>query len=707
MKQLNKNFLDTQPNLLRILICLTLILIFGQITFFIIHYKVSDIMDSLIQSSLRYDIFHPIILFPLLKFFLIQIVSYCFFVMGVWFIVISNIELFHLKPRLAFLFNLLIWFSSVSTILGLNNYFFPDSFFATLLPIPPFLWISCLILLFLFILSAYGNFFLNKKNRLLGFLFFMIVSLFCGFFIYDKFNTKLPFIPSQSKPNIIFIGLDSLRPDFISYFDKNHLSTPTIDSFLKNSTVFTQAYTPLARTFPAWISILTSLYPKHHGARSNLSDPTFVFSNDTLSKKLKAAGYTTIYGTDEKRFSNITKDYYFDYIIGPHMGVDDFILGSLSDFPLTNLLIKTSLGRILFPFNYANRAAAITYDPENFLQLVKLTLKNRPNKPLFLAIHLCITHWPYQWARDHQAKNFTQAQKYQSSVSAIDQQLRELLEILKENGLLKSSVVVLLSDHGTTLGLSSDRVISEKKYQGNSLKKKWVSIYKLDNTPDFSLNFKKDYSVDTSYGQGTDVLSLKQYHVLLAIRGFGLPILSKNITENVSLLDITPTILDILHLKPLEKSDGISLKSFLLKGSAKHFIERPFFLETGYSISEIESKNIFIEQVLKHAIGIYQINPKTGLLFVKSAAEKSIIQNKQRAVLFDNWLVAQYPAKTYSKFTVKGYQYYNLPAYIVIVNLKTGQWDIGLDTPLAKIAPMKILLREFYDFYRDELAPII
>lgn len=700
------NQVDLQKNSssqLGLIICLTLIFLAAQLSFFIIHYKVSDLFGSVVQSSLKLEIFHAVILLPILGFLIIQLLSYCLFVAGIWFVAISISALFCFSSLRSFLVSVITWFISCSAVLCLNNYFFPDSFFANLFPATDFFLISMLALLSLFILLAYYNFFKNKQHRIVGSLFLLLGLLFGCFSCYDKLASRPALLSIHSaKPNIILIGLDSLRPDFTSYLGQKNSSTPNIDGFLKTSATFTKAYTPLARTFPAWMSILTSLYPKHNGARSNLSDPSFIHSDETLEKRLKENGYETIYGTDEKRFSNITEQFDFDQIIGPRMGANDFILGGLSDFPLTNLLINTGPGRLLFPYNYANRAAAITYEPEKFLQLIKLALKNRPNKPLFLAVHLCISHWPYQWARDQQAKNLTQAQKYQSSVQAVDKQLGELLQILKENGLLQSSLVVLLSDHGTTVGLLGDRIISEKNYQGKPDKKKLLVISKLGNAPDFSVDFKKDYSLNTSYGQGTDVLSLKQYHVLLAFKGFGINIIPNKIKERVSLLDIAPTILSFLQLKSLQQSDGISLNSFLLNTLHPAPMQRPLFLETGYCISEIENKNIFIEQVVKHAIGAYQINPKTGLLFLKTEAEQSIIQSKQRAILLNNWLLARYPEKTHVQLVSGNFKYSTSPAFFVIVNVRTGQWDIGLDTTLAKQAHANELLKNLNDFYADE-----
>lgn len=149
---------------------------------------------------------------------------------------------------------------------------------------------------------------------------------------------------------------------------------------------------------------------------------------------MRANGYETMYASDDKRFSNITKEYGFNKILGPRMGVNDFLLGGLSDFPLTNLLIKLPAAKWLFPFNYGNRAAAITYEPRTFLELVKTGLINRSQKPLFLAVHLCLAHWPFTWANDGQKPGLRLPQQYTNSVQALDKQFSVLLTLLEVSG---------------------------------------------------------------------------------------------------------------------------------------------------------------------------------------------------------------------------------------------------------------------------------
>lgn len=702
---------------LTILIWLTLIVITGQIVFFLIHYKVSDLLDSLVQSSLKSDMFHAIIIFPIIQFFLIQLASYIAFISWVWFISTSISELFKLSRRVSFWLCLFLWVMSCCVILCLNNYYYPDSFFANLIPTNNLLLFISLGVSIVAALFAYIHFILNRRHIIVGSLFLFLLFIFYSFSIYDHFKSRafLSEHPSNSQPNIILIGLDSVRPDFISYFGNHTIATPHIDAFLKKATIFTEAYTPLARTFTSWMSILTSLYPKHSNARSNLGDPNRILANETLAQRLKAIGYETVYATDEKRFSNISERYGFDRIVGPRMGVDDFILGGLGDFPLTNLMINSALGRILFPFNFANRAAAITYEPDKFLQLIKLSLNNRSNKPLFLSIHLCISHWPFTWAQDQQPQKSTMAERYLSSVVAVDQQLGQLMEILKANGLLKNSLVVLLSDHGTTVGLPHDRIVSKEKYLGDPAKMKFLRVFKLGSASTLSQNFKQDLRIDTSYGQATDVLSLKQYHVLLAFKGLGIPTAARNVNARVSLLDIAPTVIDFLHLPEMKKIDGISLNPYLSNILYQNRISRPLFIESGHTITEIEKNDIFIDQVIKNSIGVYAINPQTGFLYIKSAAEKSISLSKQRAVLIDHWLLAHYPASTRTKLVAEKsniskhsnsmiLKNTTFPAFYVLANLKSGQWGVGLDCPLAKKAPMQALLHQLNAFYEDEIS---
>jgi len=682
------------------------------LSLFAIHYSVSELIDSLVKSSMAVDVWHPVIILPLLGFAFIQIASYIIFTLWAWFTATAFGEYFNFSPLKIYLLGLFAWLNAWLSVFAFNTAWYPHSFFShfthllfhtnqiALITAYISVGISIVLTIIAFFYSFYYKRHLIIATLLTGILllFFVPAAIYRVQQHYPSLQTK------QNKPNIIFIGLDSLRPDFTHYAGNTTVQTPHIDAFLNQSIVFTQAWTNLARTFPSWITILTGRTPKHSSARNNLVDEKLITRNNTLAKKLHDAGYETIYATDEKRFSNITPAYGFDKIVGPNMGLDDFILGSLNDFPLTNLAINTSLGRYLFPYNYANRAAAITYQPDSFLHLIHQNLSHLPDKPIFLAVHFCISHWPYTWAEDSQNSQTSYVDRYRHSVEAVDKQLGDLIKTLTDQHILENSIIVLLSDHGTTLGLPNDRVISAQHYQGTDPKNmKRIPFFQLSDNP------KHPYVINTSYGQGSDVLSLKQNHIVLAIQ-------DSNHTHHiiktpVSTADIAPSILSLLKLSPLKNIDGISLTSIINqnKNSNQHNV---FYFESGYKLSEIETANIQVNKVVRGAINAYEVDSQNGLLRLRPAAETAIMLDKQYAVLDGQWLFARYPVQLQNRLILPKtsraqkliFKQILIPEYYVLVNLQNGQWTTELNSSFAQSSPLPTLQKELIDFYGHEIA---
>ncbi|HSW70517.1 MAG TPA: hypothetical protein VLH77_00885, partial [Gammaproteobacteria bacterium] len=295
-----------------------------------------------------------------------------------------------------------------------------------------------------------------------------------------------------------------------------------------------------------------------------------------------------------------------------------------------------------------------------------------------------------------------------------DKQFASMMQILKENGLLENSLLIVLSDHGTSLGLPGDRFLEKKNYQGGPKRLNWVTLNRLSRPKGVGIDLKDNYSLNTAYGQGTEVLSLKQYQVLLAFEYFGnkgrFPSLFPPhlVSVRASLLDLAPTILTFLRLPPMKGVDGVNLLPYLSNPFKTERKPRPLYLETGYSLSEIETDKIEVEKVLSHTIQLYQVNPKNGYLSVKPSAKPAVLENKQRAILLGPWLLARYPATQRMRLVrpegkLRSEMYFQ-PAYYLLANLKTGQWTVGLDSSFAKQAPRTALLKSFKDFYAGELG---
>lgn len=427
----------------------------------------------------------------------------------------------------------------------------------------------------------------------------------------------------SKKPDVILLGIDSLRPDLLDS-DNELVDIPNIKEFVNRSIRFEKAYTPLARTYASWNSILTGTYPVKHGAIFNLIDERHRNQSlVTIADRLKAEGYKTVYATDEKRFSNIDEKFGFDQIIGPPMGAADFLLGTLNDFPLSNLLANTPLGKVLFPYSHANRAASVTYEPKTFVSMVEQELSNKGTHPAFLSIHLCLAHWPYKWrtsAVEDYGSMESDEVRYVQALNTVDKQFGQLLSVLRNKGYLDEAITVLLSDHGE--GLSTDRY---------SLK---------------PLNGETGLLFGETYGHGTDVLNPKQYEVVLAFRGFGTHTMKAGIArQSTGLIDIAPTIADLIDLSTARSGqyDGISLRPWLDDIHSASF-PRYFFIETGFSIPAIILKNPKMADVFAQGHAHYSVLPD-GRVVIKDSSMPLLISKKQYAVYRGDMSFVRFPKK--------------------------------------------------------------
>ena len=509
----------------------------------------------------------------------------------------------------------------------------------------------------------------------------MVVLVGCSGFYFMNQNERsvAGWRHSSGKPNVFIIGVDSLRPDHISYLGYPRLTTPNIDDFLRNSIVFPEAMTPLGRTFPSWVSVLTGQYPKSSGARFNLVAKSQLHFKKTLGNILSENGYTTIYASDEKRFANFDSSYGFDFVLGPPMGAADFLLGSLGDLPLSNLVVNTTVGRLLLPFSHGNRAVDITYKPEIFSQNIEKFFNQSFESPLFFAVHFCLPHFPYRWNGDESevltgvkpAGLFSKfIDSYDRSVHAADSQVKDFLNLLKKKGLLANSVVILISDHGESFSGTSDDFLF---YQQDAT----LSHEKVDMLP-----LKK------KWGHGSSLLGLSQNRCILAFRDFrrkDFP--SKTFSERVSLVDIAPTLLDYLGLVTnVPKYDGISLKTLLIGQKNSNMSNRIIFLETGFNPTEGE---LDVTEMIKKGIQFYRIDPEDGLLVLKEEHLPQLNERKERAALKEDYYLVL--LESYGK------------KLALALNLKTGQWTSDIDF-IKKEHPYREMLSEMVSFYGDEVG---
>lgn len=538
------------------------------------------------------------------------------------------------EKRLGVLF---LWFTALMLwICAANAYWFPRSEFVpdyarivrhsvgaadvfSILTFVFLVWIASLS--FHPLRSAVGL--LTRSRRVASITLIAGVSLILGVLTQAPATTR----PAHStKPNIILIGADSLRLDCLRMFGGEG-DAPVLDRVLREARVFSDTTTPLARTFPSWMSILSGRHPRSTGAWFNLVGRDAVHASPTIAHLLKEIGYRAVFATDEVRFSNIDSSYGFDTVITPEIGASDFVLGSVADTPLLNVIGRTPAGALLFPDVHANRAVAATYRPDDFS--ARLADELNLSEPMFLSVHFTTPHWPYVWADspepDTVLKRYEQFERYRAAVRAADRQIGEFLELLQERGVLDNAFVVFLSDHGEAMMRPGD------------------SLVRADDPA------TARRVVAQQQGHGTSVLSPSQYQVLMAFAGYGLQrerIASGESDVPASLEDIAPTLLDLLGIRPNDSSfDGRSLAYVLASdaNSESSFASRIRFTETDFTLPRMLAGDFNVKWLVEAAVPYYRVNSSNGWVEIKPDRLPEMMSRKERAAIRGRWLLAALP----------------------------------------------------------------
>ncbi|AMO74558.1 sulfatase-like hydrolase/transferase [Pseudomonas citronellolis] len=432
-------------------------------------------------------------------------------------------------------------------------------------------------------------------------------------------------------PNILIIGFDSLRPSALSSG-----LMPSLSYELSRSVRFSNAVTPMARTFPSWMSVLSGRDPQATGARFNLTSYSMIKRDvPLLTDFLKEErGYETFYAMDERRFANFDEQYGFDNIVGPRVGVGDFVLGGISDVPLINFFRSFRIGGWFFPFVRSNRAVDISYSTGEFLSDIYYGLSSSlqvGNTGKMMVFHFCGAHWPYSRDVVEDARGDEMYGRYLGALSDVDGQFYSLMKDLQSGGYLENALVFFISDHGESFDRDFRRFSSLR-----------------DGGEDVLLG---------GWGHGTVVTVPEQFKVLLAYQEYrGGKLVNKAAVHDkmVSLLDIFPTVKEFLGVDGEVKLDGQSL--FGLHG------ERYFFLETGFSVPAILQKDPDEGAAFAQGADYYQVE-KNGYVSLRYDRYNELLLKKDLASIKGDEMV-------YFSVDKDGRGFFRY------LNFKTLQWSV-------------------------------
>jgi arylsulfatase A-like enzyme len=225
--------------------------------------------------------------------------------------------------------------------------------------------------------------------------------------------------------NLLLVTIDTLRADRVGAYGGGAL-TPALDRLAANGVRFARAHAHAPLTLPAHTSILTGLVPATHGVHNN-GVAGLDAQAPTLAGQLHAVGYRT----------------------GAFVGafVLDARFGLSRGFDVYDDKVGSDTGPITFAFA-ERRADQVTKVVGDWITTAPNPEPRAPGpeRPWFAWIHLFDPHAPYR------APEARAANPYDNEVAYTDAQLGALFERLRSAGQLDRTLIVILADHGESLG---------------------------------------------------------------------------------------------------------------------------------------------------------------------------------------------------------------------------------------------------------------
>lgn len=346
--------------------------------------------------------------------------------------------------------------------------------------------------------------------------------------------------PEQLVKNIILVSYDALRPDHLSYFGYSRKTSPFLDELMSKSASFHNVTASYPATSQSFASLFTGLYPWSHGiwnTNTALSESMF-----TLAEELKIHGYNN-YGI----VSNIMLDPIFNF----NQGFDKYLS-----------LKKT--------------------DPVSVTDAVLNLIDKGIRDPFFLWVHYLDPHSPYD-AYDKYVEIYKTDPTYKKDLNPANYRKK-----VYGSGATPSAEVV---------ANAVTRYDGEINNQDEQLKRLFNHLYKEGYLDDSLLIFTSDhgeYFGHHGYYFNHGPSPYRELQVPLAFYKPGV-ILPRRYDEPVELLDVVPTMLSLMGIKPVKmKLAGIDLSDSLVKGPDKSKFPRSYAMGLAYATDEKGYPQFFI-----------------------------------------------------------------------------------------------------------------
>jgi len=228
------------------------------------------------------------------------------------------------------------------------------------------------------------------------------------------------------RPNVILVTLDTTRADHLGCYGYPQARTPNLDALARAGVLFTQAASVAPLTQPAHSSIMTGMYPTHHGVRVN-GNAALGQEQKTIAEALSEKGYST----------------------GAFIGA--FVLDGRWGLNQGFQVYDDQLN--LEKYKHLD-LASVQRPADQVVEAALAWLENQQPHAFFAWVHLYDAHSPYEPPEPFLSE-FRQggmAGLYDGEIAFVDQQVGRVVSWLRDKGLDKKTVLIVMGDHGEGLG---------------------------------------------------------------------------------------------------------------------------------------------------------------------------------------------------------------------------------------------------------------
>jgi len=277
----------------------------------------------------------------------------------------------------------------------------------------------------------------------------------------------------EEKPNILWIVMDTVRPDHLSCYGHYHSTTPRIDMIASEGTLFEHCISAGSWTFPSHASMFTGMFPSKHGG-----DEEHYWLDDelqTIAEVLHWNGYKTF------GYSNNAAAGHLRYLNQGFATWEETPLGEREvGSELADHLKIEAAKRYLHNRYLEDEGARRT----NEVVRGWIADAHEDRTPFFVFINYMEAHAPWDppesYATRYLSENIDLAQAmrvnqgaygyvtgrlemsddhfdviralYDGEISYLDFRMGQLFDYLIELDILDNTVVIITSDHGENFG---------------------------------------------------------------------------------------------------------------------------------------------------------------------------------------------------------------------------------------------------------------